>query len=93
MTDHRLKCHVEFFQATKAGRKRAEVRLNDRDYRRGDRLFLLEWDADDGKFTGDELGPLDVLHVLATAHLAPGYVMLSHSDPPGIKDGGGPRAD
>lgn len=84
MTTHRLKCHTEFFRSTVAGSKKAEVRLNDRDYHRGDFLYLMEWDADDGRFTGWEVGPLEVTHILVSSHLAPGYVMLSHSSALGL---------
>lgn len=44
MKTHRLKCWPEFFEAILTGKKRFEARKNDRDFRVGDRLLLMEWD-------------------------------------------------
>lgn len=41
---HELKCWPQFFQATREGTKRFELRRNDRDFRVGDELLLKEWD-------------------------------------------------
>lgn len=48
---HELKILPEYFEAVTGGRKRFEIRKNDRDYKVGDRLYLREWNADG--FTGD----------------------------------------
>lgn len=40
---HRLKTHPPHFGDIVAGRKRFELRINDRDYRVGDILELAEW--------------------------------------------------
>ena len=40
---HELKCHPEPFQAVKRNEKNFEFRRDDRDYRVGDELHLLEW--------------------------------------------------
>lgn len=52
MTIHHLKILPEFFQAVKAGIKKFECRINDRDYTVGDILDLKEWD---GNYTGNHL--------------------------------------
>lgn len=50
--EHELKCWPQFFEAIEEGRKRYEVRHNDRDYRYGDTLHLREWDPKDEAYTG-----------------------------------------
>ena len=54
---HELRCWPEFFNATRAGTKKFELRRNDRDYRVGDELLLKEWHPDTftGSYTGCEL--------------------------------------
>lgn len=49
--EHELKTHPAPFTEVWNGRKRFEFRLNDRDYRVGDRLKLREWEEEDG-YTG-----------------------------------------
>lgn len=44
--EHDLKCEPEPFAATMRGDKRHEVRVDDRDYRVGDTLYLREWSSD-----------------------------------------------
>lgn len=54
MAVHHLKTWPTYFQAIKRGDKTFELRLNDRDFREGDTLFLQEWNPmkGDGAFTG-----------------------------------------
>lgn len=86
---HDLKCWPEPFAAVLAGEKTVEIRLNDRDYRAGDRLILREFDPGlrsqgegqvehIGKFTGRACA-VDVTHVLAGGQfgLDVDYVALS----------------
>ncbi|GEO70520.1 DUF3850 domain-containing protein [Levilactobacillus acidifarinae] len=47
---HNLKVLPEYFEEQMAGRKRFEIRKNDRDYQVGDQLNLREWDGK--KYTG-----------------------------------------
>jgi hypothetical protein len=49
---HVLKTWPEFFQATLNGRKKFELRRNDRDFRVADELRLQEWDPDAGNLGG-----------------------------------------
>jgi len=41
---HMLKSWREPFEAVRSGKKTHEIRVNDRDYRRGDLLVLCCWD-------------------------------------------------
>lgn len=50
--NHDLKTWTPAFSAVAAGEKRFELRRNDRDYRVGDFLRLLEYDPDKGEYTG-----------------------------------------
>ncbi|MBS3993143.1 MAG: DUF3850 domain-containing protein [Bacteroidetes bacterium] len=45
MKTHKLKILPEYFHATAAGNKSFEIRLNDRDFQRGDKLILQEFDG------------------------------------------------
>jgi len=40
---HELKCYPQFFEAVWSGDKLFEVRKNDRDFKVGDSLLLVEW--------------------------------------------------
>jgi len=44
MKVHELKCWSAYFIAISEGRKRFEIRVNDRDFQEGDLLLLKEWD-------------------------------------------------
>jgi len=52
---HELKIHPEHFANVKAGRKTAELRLDDRDFRIGDVLLLKEWKTRAQEFSGREI--------------------------------------
>lgn len=52
MAIHRLKTWPCYFVEVISGRKNFEVRKNDRGFKTGDLLDLIEWDPDTGDFTG-----------------------------------------
>lgn len=52
---HELKIDQEYFEAVKDGRKKFEIRKNDRDYKVGDILVLLEYDKYYEAFTGEKI--------------------------------------
>lgn len=54
MTEHHVKSWTPFFQAIKEGTKTHELRVNDRDYKVGDILYLEEYEPFDGKYTGEK---------------------------------------
>lgn len=53
MKVHELKIGSEFFEAVKDGRKKFEIRKNDRNYQEGDVLVLKEYDPINQLFTGE----------------------------------------
>ena len=75
---HELKCDARWFDAVWRAEKTAEVRRNDRDYKSGDRLRLIE--MSDGEPTGRVLSCV-VGHILTHEDfpdgLQPGYAVLS----------------
>jgi hypothetical protein len=78
---HHLKCWPEVFTEMLEGRKTAEFRLNDRDFKVGDMLLIREWDNEKRVYTHREISRR-VTHVLASGFgMPPGYAMLSLADP------------
>jgi antitoxin component HigA of HigAB toxin-antitoxin module len=76
---HRLKCEAPFFDAVEVGRKTAELRFNDRDFRVGDVLELLRTKEGQMTHLSAKLQVL-VTHIVRDTDgpwLAPGHVMLS----------------
>lgn len=74
MKTHVLKIKPEHFYPVYAGRKTAELRFNDRDFKSGDLLKLREF------FNGDYTGSYvwrRITHVADVADFAEGYVLLS----------------
>ncbi len=55
MKVHALKCWPESFQAIDEGRKRCEVRVNDRGFEVDDILHLLEFIPQNETYTGQDL--------------------------------------
>lgn len=75
---HELKTWPEYFQAVADGRKRFEIRFNDRGYKVGDTLLLREWHREQQQYTGRELR-MKVTYLLSGAEfgLEPDRVVMS----------------
>lgn len=76
MTTHELKIKSKYFMDVVKGRKSAEIRYNDRNYKVGDILVLHEINEHSNR-TGNQC-TVNVSHILDDAeYLRDGYVMLS----------------
>jgi hypothetical protein len=73
---HYLKIYPEFFSAVCTGVKRAELRKNDRDYRVGDTLHLMETPRGSCHQTGEFIN-VKITHIADVGEWIPGYVLLS----------------
>lgn len=73
-TQHELKIASEFFEAVKDGRKKFEIRKNDRNYQEGDVLMLLEYDKYYEAFTGEKI-TVEIIYMTDYAQ-QDGYVVL-----------------
>ena len=51
---HDLKILPQYFEAVKTGKKKFELRKNDRDYKVGDEIHLEEWERAGG-YTGRDI--------------------------------------
>ncbi len=72
-----IKILHDYFEEVVAGRKRAELRFNDRNYKVGDVYDLKEWNAEKGEYTGRVQNIL-ITHVLKDfAGLQEGWCMFS----------------
>lgn len=69
---HDLKTWPTYYRRVFEGEKRFEIRKNDRDFRPGDTLKLMEWNPETKEFTGREL------------FRRAGYILDSHD---GLNDG------
>lgn len=70
---HELKILPEHFIPVLDGLKTAELRKNDRDFKAGDTLVLMEYN---GEYTGDGCERL-VTHVADVGSYLTGFVLLS----------------
>ena len=80
MKVHELKILPEYFEAVASGKKKFEIRLNDRNYHEGDMLRLKEWDGKE--YTGNTLA-VNVTYILYdwTGGLQNGYCIMSIEKP------------
>ena len=59
---HDLKCETEYYQAIERGKKKFELRNNDRNFKVGDMVTLYE--TVQGNYTGRSLPPFEIQYVL-----------------------------
>lgn len=75
---HELKTWPEYYKLVKSGRKKFEIRKNDRHFKDDDTLILQEWDPLNG-YSGDEC-KFNVDYVFRGPEkmgLKEGYVIMS----------------
>lgn len=73
---HYLKTDAEVWKEVQEGRKTAEFRFNDRNFKVLDFMYLKE--SIDGEETGKVIGPLTITHILDQGYGMPeGYCMIS----------------
>lgn len=78
---HQLKILPEYFQAVIEGRKKAELRTNDRDFKVGDYLLLAEWNSGADEYSGRKI-VVEISDITPCyGFAAPELVMLSFFDP------------
>lgn len=77
MKIHRLKTVQPYFERCWQNSKTFEVRKNDRDFQKGDTVYLQEYDAENTTYSGKELRCtiLYVLHEFPA--IEKGYVVFS----------------
>lgn len=73
---HDLKILPKYFDLVKRGIKNFEVRKNDRDFKVGDMLELLEWDEKEYKYTGRNERRKIIYILNDTDYCKEGYVIL-----------------
>ncbi|MDU7031650.1 DUF3850 domain-containing protein [uncultured Robinsoniella sp.] len=73
--EHELKIYPKYFEDVISGKKKFEIRKNDRKYCVGDVLLLKEWD--NIKYSGKEV-KAEVIYLLDDKFIGiqPGYVVM-----------------
>ena len=80
MKIHNLKITPEYFQDVVSGKKKFEVRENDRGFLLGDILRLKEYDLENKRYTGQEV-IVEIIYLLENFYgLKENYVVLGISD-------------
>lgn len=79
MKEHQLKIRPDLWIAVADGRKTAEVRINDRNYKIGDWLTFRPFDCDRQKYLGSKSTTKVITHITEGDQygIAKGYVLLS----------------
>ena len=77
-TIHELKTWPEHFKAVYSGKKKVEVRKNDREFKQFDQLFLREWEPETERYTTKSIY-VYVTHILEGGQfgIKEGYVVMS----------------
>lgn len=75
---HDLKCWPEYFSDVESGIKTFELRVNDRNYRIGDLLFLREFCPEKQEYTGKKIMRF-VSYVFPLSAIPPGSVRIKPS--------------
>lgn len=70
MNTHNLKIWPEYYKEVIEGRKKAEVRVNDRNFQVGDTLVLKEYNHIGDHYTGN-LATVNITHILQLYNLLP----------------------
>lgn len=68
LTHHALKCESKYFQLVLRGKKKFEVRKNDRNYKVGDTIVLSE--VKDGELTGHHIGKFSINYIIKDSEAA-----------------------
>lgn len=77
---HELKCWPLYFDAILDGRKRFELRYDDRAFRVGDHLLLKEWDPESARYTGRAIR----VAVTFVSYWTPGHRPTAGLNPPWV---------
>ncbi len=89
---HKLKTWPEFYEKVRTNEKRHEMRKDDRDFRVGDLLELVEWDptplAPNDQLTGRSLMRRITYLMRDFAGITPGYCLMSIAPPAAVAQGG-----
>jgi len=73
---HTLKTVNPYFEEVRQGRKKFEVRLNDRDFKVDDEVFLCEYDPVKDEYSGIEVRA-DIIYILKDYEaIKPEYVVF-----------------
>lgn len=77
-TVHEVKISSRYFEKVKSGVKTFEYRKDDRDYKVGDRLKLMEYDLEIGRCTGNIL-EVEITYILRHGDfkISSNYVIMS----------------
>ena len=74
---HQLKTWVEYFEPIWDDEKKFEIRRNDRNFKVGDILYLMELDIDTHEYTGRMI-QAEISYILELFHgLTDGFVAIS----------------
>ena len=74
---HELKIYPEFFELVLQGKKKFELRKDDRGFAEGDYILLKEFNPEDGSFTGRERKYIISYILRDFIGLTSGYVIMS----------------